>query len=75
VPQHVSLSSADWTCPPARQQSQFAAKVQGAIAKFPATHLLRHNQNLHEVHWSGVDRGQVGHGDCFRAVAIIGDGL
>jgi len=35
MPQPVLLCSADWTSPPARQQSQFAAKVQGAIQKFP----------------------------------------
>src|ERR1035441_7355902 len=37
VPQHVLLCSADWTSPPARQQSQFEGKVQGAIPRITVT--------------------------------------
>ena len=37
--------------------------------------LLRCNQDLHELTSCAVDRGEVRHGDCFCAVAIIGHAL
>jgi len=37
--------------------------------------LLRPDENLHELSFGRVNRREVGHGDCFCAIAVIGHGL